>query len=392
MKRRLLTFILLLSGMVSAQLPISQLKSFLCSLSNEFQASEVAELNSALSCEDEELFRSYFERIYLSKADEILKNRLSQLKANSTNEVNKGIADIKGDLKDFSDFQLIMKRLNDDSDALADLPKFKNVLKHAELSNKIYWKAERIFFKADYARAKEIFEFLILTENTDSFSKGASYFYLGRMIAESGLYRLWSGNERDIRLNALWQLLQVHKYKTCLTYISFAYADAAMLYQTEGFLKQAHALTMVDVPTMDKRPAECARHRVGADLAFALKDYTNCIRHLQQFEKNSYDGIPDYMNYYVRVILRKSGSNLWSYCMSNPFDDFHKYEIFSTTLQDTNSCPFESEYVTAMAHSWLKREEVPENIATNRMLNNNVFENIYDKRFMTNVCQGGHQK
>ena len=153
MKRRLLTFILLLSGMVSAQLPISQLKSFLCSLSNEFQASEVAELNSALSCEDEELFRSYFERIYLSKADEILKNRLSQLKANSTNEVNKGIADIKGDLKDFSDFQLIMKRLNDDSDALADLPKFKNVLKHAELSNKIYWKAERIFFKADYARA-----------------------------------------------------------------------------------------------------------------------------------------------------------------------------------------------------------------------------------------------
>ena len=160
MKRRLLTFLLLLSGMVLAELPIPQLKSFLCSLSNEFQASEIAELNSVLSCEDEELFRSYFERIYLGKADEILQNRLSQFKAGGTNDVNKGIADIKGDLKDFNDFQLIMKRLNDNADSLMDLPKFKNVLKHAELSNKIYWKAERIFFKADYARAKEIFEFL----------------------------------------------------------------------------------------------------------------------------------------------------------------------------------------------------------------------------------------
>ena len=91
MKRRLLTFLLLLSGMVLAELPIPQLKSFLCSLSNEFQASEIAELNSVLSCEDEELFRSYFERIYLGKADEILQNRLSQFKAGGTNDVNKGI-------------------------------------------------------------------------------------------------------------------------------------------------------------------------------------------------------------------------------------------------------------------------------------------------------------
>lgn len=392
MKKQLLTFVLIVSEMALAQLPISQLKAFLCNMSNEFQVSEITELNTALSCEDDELFRIYFEKIYINKADEILEERISRLKADNTNEVNSEVVDIKEDLKDFNDFQLIMERLNDASDNLVDLPKFKNILKHIELANKIYWKAEGIFFKADYLRAKELFEFLILPENNDSFSKGASYFYLGRMIAESGLYRLWSGNEQDIRLNALWQLLQVHKYKTCLTYISFSYADAAKLYQREGFLEQAHSLTMVEVPTMDKKPAECARHRVGATVALELADYTNCIRHLQELEKYQPGGLSDNSRFQVKMALRYGGSNLWAYCLTNGFNDYHRYEIFSDALKSSNQCPFETEFITAMAHSWLKREDIPENIATNRALNNNVFKNNYDKRFLTNVFRGDAQK
>lgn len=379
-------------AVVHAQLTVTQLKSFLLSLSNEFDSAELGELKKATSCDDEILFKQYFEKTYQKKADEILKKRLLVMQTNNDAYVINSIIDVKGDLKDFSNFQRIMERLNDSSDSLADLPKFKSVLKHAELSNKLYWEGERLFFKADFSRAKEVFEFLVLPENGDSFSKGASYFFLGRMVAESGLFKLWSGSKTDIKLNALWQLLQVHKYKTCLTYISFAYADAAELYRQEGFLKHAHALTMVEVPTMDKRTAECARHRIGVQATMALRDYTNFFRHLQQWEISEQGELPQYLNSYKKYVFKRCGSNLWFYCLTNGFNEYHKFEAYSEALKETNQCPFESDFSLAMAHSWLKREKIPENIATNRALNNNAFENIYDSRFLTNAFYGEIKK
>jgi len=379
-------------AVANAQLTVSQLKSFLFNLSNEFDSAELIELRRAISCDDEILFKQYFEKTYQKKADEILQKRLSAMQTNNNVEVNNGILDVKGDLKDFNDFQRIMERLDDTSDSLIDLPKYKNVLKHAELSNKLYWKGERLFFKADFSRAKEVFEFLVLPENRDSFSKGASYFFLGRMVAESGLYKLWSGNEKDIKLNALWQLLQVHKYKTCLTYISYAYADAAELYRQEGFPRHAQALAMIEVPTMDKRPAECARHRIGVQAAMTLRDYTNFFRHLQQWEVNVQGELPQYLNSYKKYVFKRCGSNLWFHCLTNGFNEYHKFEVYSEALRETNNCPFESDFSLAMAHSWLKREAVPENIATNRALNNNVFENNYDKQYLTNIFERGENK
>ena len=166
----------------------------------------------------------------------------------------------------------IKKRIDDPEDDLKSISIYSDVLSIPGMPGKIYWWIEGLYWKGEIEKAKEGMEFLQLPNNKDGFVRGASLFFLGRINMNTIPHNCL---KRDLEELALSQFVRVHKYSTCLTYISLSYIMAAEIYDRFGFSKQALALLMIDIPSMDIDEMICRRNEEAAKICLKLGQITN---------------------------------------------------------------------------------------------------------------------
>ena len=272
-------------------------------------------------------------------------------------------------VESFAEIEEFEKRIADPSDRLEDCEKYKGILAISGVAGRLYWQAERVFWQGDYEKAYTLMNFFLLPENSDGFTKGAAHFFLGRMLHE--IRRLDLGfTDEERSSEALAHLLSVHKFPTCLTYTSYAYIMAAELFRERGDYYSALALSMADIPSIDFSMMEWKRHRNAAIYAQIIRDQTNYVKNVQQALRYGGDKAED--------DLRNSGvrwqcdESLWCYCQDHPLNE-QDFNYVLAQAMDKEGSVFREEMYDAATHKWPKNFEIPLNIATNRVLNNNVF-------------------
>ena len=257
-------------------------------------------------------------------------------------------------------------RIEDSEDFLIDIDNYKRLLLIPTYSGQIYNWVEKLFFKGQIRKAETCFNFFLLDENSDDFTRGASTFFIARAAYRS------PADLTDLQSAyyfALPRFLETQRYATCLTYISYAYIWAADIYARLGYYKQALALAMIDVPSVDLSIMKKMRHKKAYLWAQYLGDKTNSVKHIQEWA--CYD--PTFKR---QPFASWDEEDLWNYCATNRFNAYDKHLAIVQALQGNDSNIPEFELLTeALLHSWPNVDELPENIATNRVLNNNIFNN-----------------
>lgn len=281
-----------------------------------------------------------------------------------------GMISLSKAVQALNDFEKLKNKFEDSSDPLLDLAKYKDLLLIPGYSGKLYWMAERLFWKGEYDRAKEGFEFFLLPENGDGFTKGAAHFFLGRMSIERPYEKTWYPSAELAKEGALDHLLRVNQYPTCLTYISYSYIFAARVYNELRYPKQALALIMVDVPSIDWKFMKYRRHWDGADYSLELGDETNSVRHLAESYRHSEK---DEELFKRRIADEEISKEFWDCCATNLFTPYDLFSAIDKAMAGEESFPQEELFYEAVTHKWPDINTIPEAIATNRVLNNNIF-------------------
>lgn len=124
---------------------------------------------------------------------------------------------------------------------------------------------------------------------------------------------------------------------------------------------------MIDVPSVDLPIMKQLRHKEALSWAGSLGNFTNYVKHLQEWAR--YDRSLD-----LTVYREDIDEELWNYCATNSLCAYDKHIAISAALNDARADVPEYELLTeALLHSWPNVDDIPANIATNRVLNNNVF-------------------
>lgn len=270
----------------------------------------------------------------------------------------------------FAEIEEFESRIADASDRLEDCEKYKGILAISGAAGRLYWQAESVFWQGDYEKAYTLMNFFLLPENSDGFTKGAAHFFLGRMLHE--IHRFDFGfTEEDRSAVALSHLLSVHKYPTCLTYTSYAYIMAAELFRERGDYYSALTLSMADIPSIDFSMMEWKRHRNAALYAQIVRDKTNYVKNVQQALR--YGGEKAEEDLKNSGIRWQCEETLWRYCQEHPLNEQDFNSVLAQAMEKEGSV-FREEMYDAATHKWPKNFEIPLNIATNRVLNNNIFQ------------------
>lgn len=264
----------------------------------------------------------------------------------------------------------IKSKIEDPEDDLKNLSTYGDILSIPGMPGKIYWWIEELYWKGEIEKAKEGMEFLQLPNNKDGFARGASLFFLGRINMNSIPHNCL---KRDLEELALSQLIRVHEYSTCLTYISHSYIMAANIYARFGFLRQALALLMIDIPSVDFDDMICQRNDDAAKICLRLNDITNCVRHLHETwrygNEERRQQISELLDSSVKL------RSLWPYYFEDAFTEHDKDFAIFEALSDTSEIPNYDDLRKALLHKWPKSSDLPLGIATNRVLNNNYINN-----------------
>ena len=282
-------------------------------------------------------------------------------------------------LKTVEEFQ---ERLENDHDMMYDIEKYRNLLKLSSFPGKVYWLAERTFWNSHFEKAKNVFNFFLLPENKDGFVRGASHFFLGRTLA--------SVFDNDIPINfissnqeALIHFIKVPTFPTCLTYITYSYIAAAQSAALLNDYRSALALIFVEVPSIDHDTFAGLRHSLAADYCINLKDYTNCIKHIQtaiSFDQRFASRANDILKILPNDFRNES---LWNYCATNKLSIIDKHNAVVAALTNENAVVEFNDLYDALTIKWPEIDQLPEGIMTNRVLNNCFFktsvENDYKK-------------
>ena len=274
-----------------------------------------------------------------------------------------------GELAEAADTLAELKiRIFDADDLLIDIENYRRLLLIPSYSGQIYNWVEKLYFTREKDKAYNCFEFFLLPENTDEFTIGAALFFLGR-CNKNGIPKDMTWDKR-LKM-ALPRLLAVQRYPTCLTYISYAYFFAGEIYVTFGYYKQAVALFMIDVPSVDLAIAKEMRHMEAFSPCCNCNDVTNALKHIHEWSRYTKDKNKDsIMNGYKQIFSEA----LWNYCATNLFTAYDKHIAIKRALEDNRKDIPEFElFEEALLHPWPNVDQIPANIATNRVLNNNVF-------------------
>lgn len=301
---------------------------------------------------------------------ETLKDNIDYFWSQESNQRYGGRISLKQALLALDDFEILKDKISDSDDPLIDLARYRHLLAISGFSGKLYWMIEKLYWKREFSRAKEGFEYLLLPENKDLFTVGASHFYLGRMALELPLDECWYPDEVTKNEDALNHLLLVQRYPTCLTYISYSYIFAASLYNQMNFPLHANALVMVDVPSIDWKFMKFKKHLDGSEYCFISRDTTNYIRHIVESIRYCDKGA-DYVKRRIRKL--SYSDELWNCCATNFFTRFDLANAIDKAMHCNDSAPQEELFYEAVTHPWPDIKSIPEAIATNRVLNNNVF-------------------
>lgn len=270
------------------------------------------------------------------------------------------------------------KRLADPCDSLNDAVRYRDLLSIASIPWKLYWLAEELYWDSNYEKAATIMSFFLLPENKDGFVRGAAHYFLGRSLTKRT--DLKTKEEYDeVSKEALEHFIKVPKHPTCLTYISYAYIDGAQQAACLGDHRAALALTCIDVPSLDRDTVLAMRHYDAARYCVALRDYTNCVRHLQEVSAAS-------MHYNVSEIVRSMNyrydkTELWNWCATNRLEYIDTHNAIVSALTNENSVVEFDDLYDALTIKWPSCEQLPQSIMTNRVLNNNFFKPPQDTEY-----------
>ncbi|MBP5626791.1 hypothetical protein J6X96_01310 [bacterium] len=265
------------------------------------------------------------------------------------------------------------KRIVDLNDNLYDCDRYKDLLLLQGVPGKLYWKVENLFWRAKYDKAYRLFKFLLNHENSDGFVKGASLFYLGRI-----LFKLrndqFDYDEEKRKKDALGFFLSVPSYPTCLTYISYAYIMASEILYEFNCFNSAMLLCMIDVPSIDYASVKQRKHRKAAEYALAAGSITNYVKNIQESLRFSNK---EQEKFILQFNARKKiSSDLWNYCCNNPLNELDKSETLNNSIDEMSifeDSEIEAAFYYSVTKNWPNISDLPQNIATNRLLNNNIF-------------------
>ena len=269
----------------------------------------------------------------------------------------------------------LKERLKDDEDQLSDINDYRDLHLLPGLSGQLYQLAEKIFWRGKYQKAYRCMYFFLLPENKDGFSIGAAHYYLGNLWAHSCEdfgHKMSSGTV----LEALQHYLKTPLYPTCLTYISYSYFMAAdMAYRLKDY-RTSYALASMDVPCLDRDFAAAQSHYNAALASYELKKYTNCVLHIQEAQrynpKLEVEGFIKRLPYYDE-------ESLWNYCFTNKLSETDRYSAIVDALTNDTACVELDELYEVLTIEWPKSADLPESVRTNRILNNNFFENLHNE-------------
>lgn len=345
--------------------------------------------NSAGISQDE--LRSLTWSLWSGRVDELLNARFAQLLDSSTNKViswqtlrdnvdyvwssegrqrQNGQMSLLSSTKALEDCDTVRSKIADRDDSLIDLDSYRDILSISGVAGKLYWAVEKLYWNGEYDRAREGFEFFLLPENKDGFTKGASHFYLGRMAAEIPAESIWYPSDEAAAEDALYHLLQVGAYPTCLTYISYSYVIAAQVYNSLDHPKQALALVMVDVPSVDWKYMKFRRNFDAAIYSLGLDDMTNYVRHAAECLRYT-DKTSDYIRGKLPLMVSDAQ---WNALSTNLFAFHDAAMAIGEAISDSEEIPQGERLYEALTRRWPDMKALPDSIATNRVLNNNVLK------------------
>lgn len=272
------------------------------------------------------------------------------------------------------------RRLEDKTDYFSNIMDYKDLLHIPGFSGRMYWKAERLCFTAEYEKAINVMSFFYLEENPDLFVRGAACYFLGRMYDITNLRKYDYEEAKSNTASIISYYLKVPAFPTCLTYISYSYLHASKLAARIGDYKTALALIMIKVPTVDRSWVDFRRFTKGYQYAYIIRDYTNCFRFMQgilraspdYFTTNLYNGIP---------MDEKRKSDLWYSLATNDFTEIDVHNFVVDALTNVNEAIDYNLLYDALTIDWPKDNELPLEISTNRVLNNKYFKVDKDVKY-----------
>lgn len=170
--------------------------------------------------------------------------------------------------------------------------------------------------------------------------------------------------------------MNVHRYPACLVYISHAYFNASSILKKWRMPQHALALMSIDIPSIGLSDMKPFRHVVAADVCFNQNDIPGAMRHLQAaVQSDTKERYSKWIEWnYRRYPYANKAQELWENAAANPWGPDDVEDAICNALLSEKEPPAKDLYIDALLHDWPRPEEVPLAIATNRVLNNNVFE------------------
>lgn len=354
------------------QPPVSERLPVLALIKNALSDKELA-AGATSKPRDEELSAASLEKTLSGNGSdwENMCESVAFIWSEHSNQRYKGNLSLEQTISALNKAGKLKEKLQDPNDDLSDIEEYKDLIKIPDIAGQIYHLAEKLFWTGQYGKAKTCFEFLISEDNKDEFGVGASHFFLGRMAKDLPPDIMSFSNREERHRYALEHLLKANTYATCLTYISYSYIMAAEIFHEMGLNHPALALLLIDVPSIDWNSVKAMRHTAAARYCFLMEDSTNLTRHVQEALRYSKEDDPGYQvleEYHGRI-----NPELWKYCADKLFTSEDRNKAIVSALDDEKAQAWREELFNALLHIWPKPPEMPEGMATNRVLNNNIF-------------------
>jgi hypothetical protein len=255
---------------------------------------------------------------------------------------------------------VLLRRIANPRDPLDHIDRYDNALSIPGLARELYDRAYALIWQRDYARAYRLFELLSSAMNPDGFARGNAIYFLGHI----------QYFELHEPMAAFTNLLRGQQFPACLVFTAHAYLHAASIMADINMPIHALALLAVDVPCIDFNQLAYTRHLRSAWLRISLHDSTTAVRHLQAALRAQ----PKQTNeIVVQVSMVPHGTSIWDAVATSYWCKADVLDTIEWAVTNRCDTPDDRLFLDALLHDWPAQAAVPPAIATNRVLNNNVF-------------------
>jgi len=256
----------------------------------------------------------------------------------------------------------LKQRVANTNDPLRDLGLYVTLLRLRGAPLTIFWWA-RNMISLQNNRAYHLLEFLSSAMNPDGFSRGNAIYFLGHLQ-----YFVLHNP-----MAAFTNLLRVQQFPACLVFTAHSYLHAASVLTDMNMPVHALALLAVDVPCIDFYQLAYTRHVRSAWLRSRLHDYTNAVRHLQtaaRMQPHNADAIAGHL------AAVPCGTSIWAAVATCSWSSIDVQATIEWAVTNRCDTPDDRIFLDALMHDWPAQEAMPPAIATNRVLNNNIFPRV----------------